>query len=609
MQVDLRCPTPQKLQDFALGILPKEDALWLQRHVIDCPRCRAAIEELGGKAALEETLGPPNRQAARHETPTQEDKASKRSDYAFLSPPAGPGEIGRLGDYCVIRLLGEGGMGLVFLAEDIHLGRPVALKVMKPALQSDAEGWQRFVREARMMAAVKHDNLVTVYQAGQAGEVFYFAMELLEGESLGDWLKRHPRADPAEVVRLGREIARGLAAIHQHHLVHRDLKPANIWLEGRQRRVKILDLGIVRHTKDELTLTGTVLGTPGYMSPEQARGDPVDARSDLFSLGCVLYTLATGTRPFTGNSSMAVLTALAVDKPTPVHERNPQVPEPLSDLIMQLLAKRADMRPQSADEVLDRLGRMADTAVDSILEQTSPEERTGETILDTGRRRGRQTERRRRISSSDLVLGAIAVAGLAALAVVVLAAVWFLRPAPPVDAHPVTYLTELKEVARENWPFRPPQGGRKDKGPKGPKQGPKPGPPPGGPPPGGPPPAPGSEVRVHGVVAAHGIFMHPPGDDQEGQPASLSYSLGKAYQVFQTDVSFNDGPQRSELPCTFFVYGDGRLLWKSRPVSSQADAQPCLVSVEGVDILRIVVVCPGPPHGAHAVWIDPRVIK
>jgi hypothetical protein len=406
--------------------------------------------------------------------------------------------------------------------------------------------------------------------------------------------------------------------------VHRDLKPGNIWLEGRQRRVKILDLGIVRHTRDEsLTLTGEVLGTPGFMSPEQARGDHVDARSDLFSLGCILYTLCTGIRPFTGNSSMAVLTALAVDKPSPIRERSPHIPQPLADLIMELLAKQADMRPQSAEEVLDRLGQMAETSVEAVAEQDEPREWTSQTIPDTRRSRGHRTERRRRVPYGELVL--VAVAGLAALSLVVLAAIWLLKSPRAVDDHPVTYLTDLKEVARENWPFRLLPGG-----PKGPKQGPK-GPPPGekgpppgekgpkGPPPGEkgpppreklpPPPAPDSEVRVKGVVAAHGIHMHPPGEDQEGKPASLSYSLGKAYQVFQAEVTFNDGPVRSETPCTFFVYGDGRLLWKSTPVSSQADAQQCQVSVEDVDILRIVVICPGSPRGAHAVWVDPRVIK
>src|SRR5437764_1310065 len=171
--------------------------------------------------------------------------------YYRMGPAVSSEELGRLGNYRVLRLLGEGGMGFVFLAEDIALGRPVALKVMKPEL-AGAEGWQRFLREARTMAAIKHDHLVTIYQAGQEGQAVWFAMELLQGESMHEWLRKRPKVDVAEVVRMARELAEGLAFLHKRGLVHRDIKPANIWLEEPQRHVKILDLGLV-HSADQGT--------------------------------------------------------------------------------------------------------------------------------------------------------------------------------------------------------------------------------------------------------------------------------------------------------------------------------------------------------------------
>ncbi|HYT93735.1 MAG TPA: serine/threonine-protein kinase, partial [Gemmataceae bacterium] len=158
-------------------------------------------------------------------------------EYSFLLPPVEPDEIGRLGTYRILRLLGRGGMGFVFHAEDITLRRAVALKVMKPDLDGDMRGWERFLREARVMAAIKHESLVTVFQAGQEGSALYLAMELLEGVSLQDWCVRSFRPHLTEILRLGREIAAGLAAIHRHGLVHRDIKPANLWLEAPANRV------------------------------------------------------------------------------------------------------------------------------------------------------------------------------------------------------------------------------------------------------------------------------------------------------------------------------------------------------------------------------------
>lgn len=179
---------------------------------------------------------------------------------------------------------------MVFQAEDSHLQRPVALKVLLPELLNRATDYrQRFLREARATAAINHPHVITIYQVAQDAEVPFFAMELLHGISLDEWMKGQPRIPPSDVLRIGWELASGLAAAHDKGLIHRDIKPSNIWLEGPQRRVKILDFGLARNERDDqhLTQTGTVLGTPSYMSPEQARSDKVDVRSDLFRLGCV----------------------------------------------------------------------------------------------------------------------------------------------------------------------------------------------------------------------------------------------------------------------------------------------------------------------------------
>ena len=206
---------------------------------------------------------------------------TRRPSHPFLLPPLAPDEIGRLGSYRILRLLGQGGMGYVFQAEDISLRRPVALKVMRPELDQDDDGGERFLREARLMASIKHDHLVTVYQVGREGRVPYLAMELLQGESLDHWMKQSRTVSVADVLRLSREIVSGLAVIHGHGLIHRDVKPANIWLETPGGRVKILDFGLARIATDEARLTqfGMVLGTPAFMAPEQARGETVDARA------------------------------------------------------------------------------------------------------------------------------------------------------------------------------------------------------------------------------------------------------------------------------------------------------------------------------------------
>jgi serine/threonine protein kinase len=285
------------------------------------------------------------------------------SSTSFLAPPQRPDEIGRLGSFRVLRVLGEGGMGLVLEAEDVALQRRIALKVMRPEIAARSEGRQRFLREARTAAGLSHDHIVPIYQVGEEKGVLFIAMPLLAGEALEDRLRREGALSISEILRIGRETAEGLAVAHAAGLVHRDLKPSNLWLEAPTGRVKILDFGLARSLESEGNLTdpGVVVGTPAYMAPEQAKGEPLDGRSDLFSLGCVLHRMMTGSPAFQGKTHGAVLLAVMSEAPSPPHVRRPDVPRTLSDLIMQLLAKAPAGRPPSASAVTAAL-RALETA-------------------------------------------------------------------------------------------------------------------------------------------------------------------------------------------------------------------------------------------------------
>ena len=279
-----------------------------------------------------------------------------------FGPPAAEDEVGTLGPYRIVKELGRGGMGAVYLAIDTRLDRKLALKIMLPEFAAGRSARERFLREARAAAKINHDNVVTVYEADERDGIPYITMQFLQGFPLDAFLKSNGAPPLPHVIRIARETALGLAAAHALGLVHRDIKPANLWLETPHGRVKVLDFGLAKpiDSATELTQSGAVVGTPAYMSPEQARGLKVDHRTDLFSLGAVLYRLCTGQNPFNGPTVMAVLMALGTDEPTPVRELNPNVPESLAALIHQLLAKKPEDRPQTAVEVAKRLRAILD---------------------------------------------------------------------------------------------------------------------------------------------------------------------------------------------------------------------------------------------------------
>ncbi len=344
------------LEDYA-ELLPE-----FQEAVQDCLQSAEHREETdaGRNQALEPTEMYVDDQAAA--------AAPGMTSVWPFSPAEGPGELGRFGPYRMLKLLGEGGMGHVFLAEDTYLKRRVAIKLMRKELAVVPDFKERFLREARAMAALEHPYIVPVYQIGEEAETPFLCMPFLLGETLASRLRRTKRLSRVNALKLASQLAEGLSAAHRAGMIHRDIKPSNIWLtppnmdaafqaatpEDGFRDIRILDFGLVRLDKGGETITGShdLLGTLGYMSPEQAARQRVTARSDLFSLGVVLYETCTGMAPFLRTNPILTIQALANAKPRAPRFFNPEMGIKLSDLVMWLLAKSPDDRPKSAEAVL-----------------------------------------------------------------------------------------------------------------------------------------------------------------------------------------------------------------------------------------------------------------
>src|SRR4030095_7393540 len=278
--------------------------------------------------------------------------------------------------YDVIRPLGSGGMGMVYEGEDTRLGRRVALKFLLPALGRDLKALERFQREARAASALNHPNICTVYAIEEhegscsppdCPSEHFIVMELLEGQTLAQMIDRHHRFDLTHLLDIAMQITDALESAHAKGIVHRDIKPANIFLSPRGQ-VKILDFGLAKidsgpgqandpdsraetRARPHLTVAGTAMGTIAYMSPEQARGQLTDARTDLFSLGTVLYQTAAGVLPFQGDTSAVIYEAILNRDPLPVREKNPSVPSELERIIDKALEKDRNLRYQTATDI------------------------------------------------------------------------------------------------------------------------------------------------------------------------------------------------------------------------------------------------------------------
>lgn len=341
----------------------------LSRHVHDCPACQTRLERLAGDdnvwAEAKEVLGSISNQDGQGDSrssapvPNWERRPTAWTDSMarqLLSPPSHPEMLGRLGRYEVERLIGSGGMGIVFKAFDTELNRPVAIKVLAPYLAGNGAARKRFSREARAAAAVVHEHVVPIHNVESEGEAPFLVMHYVAGESLQQRLDREGPLELCEILRISLQTAAGLAAAHAQGLVHRDVKPSNILLEERVERALLTDFGLARAGDDaSLTHTGYHPGTPPYMSPEQARGEAVDTRSDLFSLGSVMYVMCTGRLPFRAETTFGILRRITDTQPRPIREINPVIPEWLANIVTRLHAKSPEQRFHSAGELHELL--------------------------------------------------------------------------------------------------------------------------------------------------------------------------------------------------------------------------------------------------------------
>lgn len=360
-------PLERLLNDSA-GPVERE----LTEHVERCATCQSRLESMAGDESwwndARESLSGDAEFAWKPDqswtsplvpSPAAGSNSQHLALQRVLGPASHPELLGRLGRYDIERVIGAGGMGIVLKAHDSELNRPIAVKVLATHLSHVGAARERFAREGRAAAAVVHEHVVAIYNVETSGEMPFLVMQYVPGRSLQARVDAEGPLAVEEILRIGMQAASGLAAAHAQGLVHRDVKPSNILLEESVERAVLTDFGLARTMDDaSLTHTGFLAGTPHYMSPEQASGEAIDHRSDLFGLGGVLYFMATGHSPFRADGALAVLHRICRDEHRPVWQTNKDIPDELSDLIDRLLQKKPNRRPATAAAVSAQLAGM-----------------------------------------------------------------------------------------------------------------------------------------------------------------------------------------------------------------------------------------------------------
>ncbi len=367
-----------RLEEAILQTLDGKAETQLAEHLSDCGECREKLANFAGEESFWAKATSNLAASVRLKAETNSNfsssvfvkidpnsisaaavSVSEFPDYVEDVPfesPTHPEMLGRVDGFSIEQMIGRGGMGVVYKGFDAELNRPVAIKFLAPHLSVSGVARKRFAREAQAAAAVVHPNVVPIYSIGTSKKRPYIVMALVSGRSLQKHVEETGPLSAEDVVRIAQQIASGLSAAHEQGLVHRDIKPANILLEKDVSRVLITDFGLARAADDAgLTQSGWLAGTPHYMSPEQSKGEEIDLRSDLFSLGSVMYFMATGREPFRAENPYGVLQKIGSQQPASARSVNSQVPKTLDELISKLLQKDPDERFDSAGTVQETL--------------------------------------------------------------------------------------------------------------------------------------------------------------------------------------------------------------------------------------------------------------
>ena len=355
----------KKLLQLASGELSESEQLEVEVHLDHCEECQAAITDFASPEA-DWTLASKALQGyAKTSSPALNENPAKiavdqptESVLALvgllpsLAPSDDPASAGRIGQFEVLGIVGSGGMGIVLKAREPALDRIVAIKLLAPHLASSESAKKRFAREARSAASVLHDNVIEIYQVGQWHGQPFLVMPYLPGPTLQDYIQQGEPLSLEQILILITQLASGLAAAHSQGMVHRDVKPSNVLVASGTERAIITDFGLARTADDaSLTTAGTLTGTPGFMSPEQARGDEIDQRSDLYSLGCVLFALTTGRPPIDCETGSTAIYRLRKNQIDEITELRSDLPTWFVNLVNWLLAYEVGDRPKAAEQV------------------------------------------------------------------------------------------------------------------------------------------------------------------------------------------------------------------------------------------------------------------